>query len=142
MFSDPTRRHAALVAVAITAVTVTAFAAMYWKSPWKANACTAIGKRQYSSRLMDIPWGQSWEQACANMPATIHGQNFARPTRWSTTPALGESSTRSWIMPALPVGVRGSETAVGHGGNGSTPRGSKFLQGSIGWRPAGALRYN
>ncbi len=57
-------------------------AAPHWGS-FKKDDCTQIfpGKRQYSAVLHGIPWGQSWEQACANMPATINGEHFDRPTR-------------------------------------------------------------
>lgn len=40
---------------------------------WAKKDCTAPGKRQYSTVLRGIPWGQSWENTCASMPlpATI-----------------------------------------------------------------------
>jgi hypothetical protein len=52
-----------------------------WREPWKKNHCTGNGTRQYSSQLMDIPFGKSWEQACAGMSATINGRTFAAPSR-------------------------------------------------------------
>lgn len=39
------------------------------------------GFRQYAAILWDIPWGVSWEQTCANMPAIVRGHQFSRPTR-------------------------------------------------------------
>jgi hypothetical protein len=33
--------------------------------PEKDDGCIAKGIRQYSSRLWNIPWGSSWEGACA-----------------------------------------------------------------------------
>jgi len=36
--------------------------------------------RVYQAILWDIPWGQSWEDACANQPADINGVHFDRPT--------------------------------------------------------------
>lgn len=50
-----------------------------------AGACEGDGVRTYSAILWDIPWGQSWETACANQPATIDGQYFSRPTRCVNT---------------------------------------------------------
>ena len=32
------------------------------------RGCTALGLHEYSAVLWDIPWGQSWENACAGMP--------------------------------------------------------------------------
>lgn len=54
----------------------------YW-GEFSADACTQImpGKRQYSAILHDIPWGQSWEDTCASMGATINGETFDSPTR-------------------------------------------------------------
>lgn len=43
------------------------------------------GFRQYSSILWDIPWGQSWENTCANMPAIVRGHSFPHPTRCVNT---------------------------------------------------------
>lgn len=48
---------------------------------FKADHCTAMGLRQYSARLWDIPWPRSWEEACANMPADINGHHFDSPSR-------------------------------------------------------------
>ena len=52
---------------------------------FKKDQCTALGVRQYSAVLWDIPWGKSWEEACKNMPATIEGQSFASPLRCRNT---------------------------------------------------------
>jgi len=54
--------------------------AMQW-GPFKSSGCSATGFRQYSAVLWDIPWGQSWEQACSNMPADVAGLHFEHPTR-------------------------------------------------------------
>lgn len=49
--------------------------------PFQRDACTAIGLRQHSAVLWNIPWGQSWEEACHTTPATIDGQSFSGATR-------------------------------------------------------------
>lgn len=50
-----------------------------------AGVCKSSNMRTYSAILWDIPWGQSWEDACANQSATINGQYFSRPTRCVNT---------------------------------------------------------
>jgi hypothetical protein len=54
--------------------------ALHW-GDFKSSGCSATGFRQYSAVLWDIPFGQSWEQACANMPADVAGLHFEKPTR-------------------------------------------------------------
>lgn len=41
--------------------------------------------RQYSAVLNNIPWGQSWEAACAVTEATINGQTYSQPHRCVNT---------------------------------------------------------
>ncbi len=36
--------------------------------------------RVYQAILWGIPWGHSWEDACARQPANINGVHFDRPT--------------------------------------------------------------
>lgn len=48
---------------------------------FQTDHCVGMGYRQYSAILWGIPWGRSWEDACAEMPADIHGQHFDRPSR-------------------------------------------------------------
>ncbi len=48
---------------------------------FKRDQCTSIGKRQWSARLWDIPWGKSWEAACNSTPADVNGQHFDAPSR-------------------------------------------------------------
>ncbi len=36
--------------------------------------------RRYAAILWDIPAGESWEDACKNMPADINGIHFDHPT--------------------------------------------------------------
>jgi hypothetical protein len=55
-------------------------AADYWGS-FKRDHCTKRGFRQYSSQLMDIPWGQDWTVACNRKPADIFGYTFSKPAR-------------------------------------------------------------
>ena len=61
----------------------TASAQEHWGT-FKRDGCTGPGLRQYSAILWGVPWGQSWEDACARMPARINGQRFAHPTRCVT----------------------------------------------------------
>lgn len=58
-----------------------AYAQTYWRQPWQVKHCTGLGTRQFSSQLMNIPWGQDWQSACRTMPADINGQHFNAPTR-------------------------------------------------------------
>ena len=44
-----------------------------------------IGKRQYSSILWDIPWGENWEAACRNTIAYVEGHYFRGATRCVNT---------------------------------------------------------
>ncbi|WP_257461520.1 hypothetical protein [Archangium lipolyticum] len=44
------------------------------------GSCKGAGLREYSAILWDIK-DRSWEDACAEMPATINGRSFARPAR-------------------------------------------------------------
>lgn len=53
---------------------------------FKADSCTSVGKRQFSSRLWDIPGGNDWKSECRKMPATIvdgagRSHNFETPSR-------------------------------------------------------------
>lgn len=63
----------------------------FWLDPlrkgpgFKKDQCIGIGQRQYSAILWDIPWGQSWENTCAAMPATVNGQFFPVPSRCKNT---------------------------------------------------------
>ncbi len=61
-------------------------AELYW-GEFKQDGCTQIfpGKRHYSAILNGIPWGESWEEACAGLGATINGETFERPTRCVNT---------------------------------------------------------
>ena len=58
--------------------------ALRW-GPFKKDACVDWGKRQYSSILWDIPWGQSWEKTCAKTGATIKGKHYPKPYRCVNT---------------------------------------------------------
>jgi hypothetical protein len=58
--------------------------AQNWGS-FSREHCTVPGLRQYSAILWNIPWGQSWEQACRTTPATIEGQQFSGATRCVNT---------------------------------------------------------
>lgn len=42
-----------------------ATASPHWGSFTRSNVCRADGKRKWSAILWDIPWGASWEAACA-----------------------------------------------------------------------------
>ena len=68
------------ILIATTLVSTEALAAPSW-GDFKADHCVNSGLRQYSAILMDIPWGQSWEETCASMPATIEEVDFASPDK-------------------------------------------------------------
>lgn len=82
----------------------------YWGS-FQVDDCTHSfpGKRQYSSVLHGIPSGESWEEACANMPATINGQSFEKPDRcvntgfnmWGEFDLIDESCDANWDTEGL-----------------------------------------
>ena len=70
-----------LAAMMICAATTPALAEKW--GDFKYNGCVPENGRAfkvYSSVLWDIPWGASWEVACAKMPATVAGQYFSHPT--------------------------------------------------------------
>ena len=75
---------AALAAPILTAGT--AAASPRWGA-FKPDACVAVGKRQYSSRLWDIQG--DWLRACKATGATIQRQRFAHPTRCKNRGASG-----------------------------------------------------
>ncbi len=63
------------------------------KAQWgsfQRGACTAIGKRKYSAQILNVPPGQTWENACAATPAKVQGQSFATPSRCRNTGVTGE----------------------------------------------------
>lgn len=70
---------ARLAAAAVVVATASAASAQHWGT-FKDNGCVRADTRAYSAVLWDIPWGASWEQACANMPATVRGHRFSHPT--------------------------------------------------------------
>lgn len=49
------------------------------------GGCISFGKRQHSAVLWDIPFGQSWEDHCRRMAATINGHAFSAPARCVNT---------------------------------------------------------
>lgn len=50
----------------------------------KNNGCVNLGNdrtaRSYSAVLWNIPWGESWENACSNKDAWVADQYFSHPT--------------------------------------------------------------
>ncbi|HET9451879.1 MAG TPA: membrane dipeptidase, partial [Aggregicoccus sp.] len=80
-------RPALLLLLLLPAV---ASAAARWGSS-KADHCTSTSTRQHSAQLLDIPWGYSWEQACAETPNTVNGYFFATPSR-----CVNVASTQMW----------------------------------------------
>lgn len=67
------------LALMITAIAAPALAAPKWGN-FKNNGCVGKNLRSYSSVLWDIPFGQSWELACAKKSARVAGQHFSHPT--------------------------------------------------------------
>lgn len=55
-----------------------ALAAPSW-GEFKADHCINTELRQHSAILWDIPWGQSWEDTCESMSATIEGFDLDAP---------------------------------------------------------------
>src|SRR2546426_3548670 len=52
----------------------------HWAT-FKKDDCKALGVRQYSAQLLDIPGGVDWTAACQATPANVEGQSFSSPTR-------------------------------------------------------------
>ena len=50
---------------------------------FKKDACSLVGKRQFSAILNDVPAGMSWETVCKSTGATIQGKAFSSPARCS-----------------------------------------------------------
>ena len=53
----------------------------FWDAILPAPACSAYGKREYSSTLQNIPEGWTAIDACINMPIEIKGATVRRPNR-------------------------------------------------------------
>jgi len=66
------------LALIILAISSPAMALKWGK--FKNNGCVHKNLRSYSAVLWDIPWGESWEAACAKKSATVGGQYFSHPT--------------------------------------------------------------
>jgi len=64
----------------VPGVPVALASSAHW-GEFQKDYCTSFGLRQYSAILWDIPWGQSWYQACKSTPATIEGQQFSGANR-------------------------------------------------------------
>jgi hypothetical protein len=74
----------AAIAAGFAFVAVNGFAtadahAAYWGKFKKQCVGDAVAK--YSAILHGIPFGQSWERACARSGAVINGRRYANPTR-------------------------------------------------------------
>jgi hypothetical protein len=94
------------------------------KARWgqlKRDACVAVGKRQYSARLWDIP-GTDWAHACRSSSTTIGGVSLL-PARCKNLGAAGmwgefevaDASCPFWGNETGKAGVvRGACVAVNH----------------------------
>jgi hypothetical protein len=60
----------------------------HW-GPFKRDACSLVGKRQFSSIIADVPAGMTWEQACQSTPAIIQGQSFPNGPRFCSNQPTG-----------------------------------------------------
>ncbi len=110
--------------------------AMHW-GPFKRDHVTKPGHRQYSAILWDIPWGQSWEDCCHAMPATINGIYFRAPDRCVNTGSMwGEFDVPEtpnalvFVNPSIPMNAG----HIGWGfkaGEGRYTYGSKEISGAI-----------
>jgi hypothetical protein len=54
-------------------------AGAHWDVPTSSPQCHSYGKREYSARLWDIPYGWSWVDACNATPINIHGISIRSP---------------------------------------------------------------
>lgn len=104
-----------LAALAICAFATPALAGQHWGS-FKDNGCVRSKGAKYhvySSVLWGIPWGASWEVACAKMPATVHGFRFGHPTACVKTGVVDAMGITAAVLsfPGLvypPAGVAGA----------------------------------
>ncbi|KAF8591071.1 hypothetical protein K439DRAFT_1402674 [Ramaria rubella] len=55
-------------------------AGMIWETP-SAQQCTSYNIREYSSRLMNIPWGDNWVEACNMTAVTIRDITLTSPDK-------------------------------------------------------------
>jgi hypothetical protein len=90
---------AALMAALLLTGSASPAAAAHW-GEFRDDGCIHVGDgrqvRVYQSVLWGIPWGHSWEEACANQPADVAGVHFDHPTacvKSSVAQALGVIAT-------------------------------------------------
>jgi hypothetical protein len=77
MNAKPIAAGILLRATALLLLAAPAAGAPHW-GEWQVE-CTGYDEATYSAILWDIPFGASWEQACADMPATINGITYSNP---------------------------------------------------------------
>ncbi len=71
--------------IAIGVLSASSAHAAYW-GPFKKE-CVGDAVAKYSAILQGIPFGQSWERACAHKDAVINGRRYANPSRCVNTRA-------------------------------------------------------
>ncbi len=113
-----------------------------WGS-FQKDDCRDSGKRQYAAILWDIPWGASWEGACAQTPATLDGTFFAHPTRCvnDTFNMWGEfevedptcNPVTECTDPGVPIGAFAKT-----GNNGTVSCDAYCANRDFNWGPAGS----
>ncbi|MCA9682316.1 MAG: discoidin domain-containing protein [Myxococcales bacterium] len=113
--------------LAVGLASTDALAAPSW-GEFKADHCIDSSHRQYSAILWDIPWGESWEVACALTPANILGYSFAGPENcvntgfnmwgefWVEDPSCDGSSEQPVN---LALGGTASQSSTAYGGSAS-----------------------
>jgi hypothetical protein len=92
----------AVIAVMACAIAAPALAAEHWGS-FKYDGCKTSGSTHfkiYSSVLWGIPFGKSWEVACAKMPARVHGVYFSHPTACQKASVVDAVSVTGAVLSA------------------------------------------
>jgi len=122
---QPSRLMSFAAALALFGMVSHAHAAASAKEQWgtfKDNGCVSFNGRKiriYSSVLWGIPWGDSWELACSNVPASVtmpgwkKGVYFSHPTLCVTASAVDALATVSFVLDVGGLATAQPELAVG-----------------------------
>ena len=86
--------------------------------PFQADFCngensSGQGVRQHSAILWGIPWGYSWEQACAETPAIVNGQYFYSADRCVNAAGINMWGEVDLVDPTCQVDRQGVEAEIG-----------------------------
>lgn len=61
----------------------------YWQEPVPESRCLAYGKRRYTARIIAVPNGWNWVDACKALPIHIHEQTVLTPDQCVDTGRSG-----------------------------------------------------